>query len=221
MLGLSREERLCAGGRGVGSRARYGRHGACGVRRGAADDPFRSIRCRVESRQHRQGLRGAAHRRATARTGRAPRARLGGLQQHPRDRRTRPRLIDLHSRQLSAGRAGESGRAPLARLLLRHGAVGTSGTGEQFVEIDGRRYGHLLDPRTGWPAASGLLSASVVTRDAATADALATAFFVGGFGLADQYCATHPDTLALLTPDDGSERPRIFGRYPGAQVEDV
>jgi thiamine biosynthesis lipoprotein len=135
--------------------------------------------------------------------------------------------IDLHSRQLAStsnhARAHDSARLrlPLARLFLRHGAVGTSGTGEQFVEVAGTRYGHLLDPRTGWPATAGLLSASVVTRDAATADALATAFFVGGSDLAERYCATHPDTLALLTPDDGSARPRIFGRYAGAQVEDV
>jgi FAD:protein FMN transferase len=120
--------------------------------------------------------------------------------------------IDLHSRQ--AGVA-------LARVFVRNGAIGTSGVGEQFIEIDGNRYGHLIDPRTGWPATSGLLSVSVITRDAATADALATAFFVGGMELADRYCATHPETLALLTPDDGSRRPRLFGRYSGAHVEDL
>lgn len=119
--------------------------------------------------------------------------------------------IDLHSRQVATGE-------PLARLFLKNGAVGTSGAGEQFFEIDGQRYGHLLDPRTGWPAASGLLSASVITRDAANADALATAFFVGGFDLAERYCATHPETLALLTPDDGSARPHSFGSYSGVTV---
>ncbi len=124
--------------------------------------------------------------------------------------------IDLQSRQLCSSQSGA--RGPLARLLLRNGAVGTSGAGEQFFEINGQRYGHLLDPRTGWPAASGLLSATVVTGDAANADALATAFFVGGFDLADRYCAAHPETLALLTPDDGSARPRMFGSYPGVAV---
>jgi FAD:protein FMN transferase len=126
--------------------------------------------------------------------------------------------IDLHSRQR---RADGSPRLPLARLFVRNGAVGTSGAGEQFIDIDGKRYGHLLDPRTGWPATAGLLSASVVTRDAADADALATAFFVGGMELADRYCATHPETLALLTPEDGPQRPRLFGRYSGAYVEDL
>jgi thiamine biosynthesis lipoprotein len=89
-------------------------------------------------------------------------------------------------------------------LQLRDGALGTSGAAEQYVEIDGTRYGHVLDPRTGWPA-SGVLSASVVTRDAASADALSTAFLVGGAGLAERYCAAHSDTLVMLTPDESDE----------------
>ena len=110
-------------------------------------------------------------------------------------------------------------RRVLARLRLRNAALGTSGTGEQFVEVDGRRYGHILDPRTGRPA-SGVLNATVVTTDAASADALATAFFVGGIDLARSYCDAHPGTLALVTPDDQSWRPRVVGRYHGALVEE-
>lgn len=120
--------------------------------------------------------------------------------------------IDLRSRQARHSR--------LARLHLRDGALATSGAGEQFVEVDGRRYGHVLDPRTGWPAA-GVLSASVVTAEPAVADALSTAFLVGGLDLAERYCAAHSDVLALVTPDDGSERLRVFGAYPGAVVEDA
>ncbi len=112
-----------------------------------------------------------------------------------------------------------AGRSPLARLRLRNAALATSGAGEQFVEVDGVRYGHVIDPRTGRPA-TGILSASVVTSDAATADALATAFFVGGIELARQYCDAHPGTLALITPDDGSLRPLVVGRYLGAVVEE-
>lgn len=110
-------------------------------------------------------------------------------------------------------------RGRLARVTVRDGALGTSGAGEQFVEVEGVRYGHVLDPRTGWPA-SGVLSATVVTGSAAAADALSTAFLVGGAELAQQYCAAHSGVLALVTPDDGSERPIVFGRYPGAILED-
>lgn len=126
--------------------------------------------------------------------------------------------IDLCARNAGLPDSGSRQRTRLARLYLRNGALGTSGAGEQFVEIDGRRYGHVLDPRTGWPA-SGVLSASVVTRDGATADALATAFLVGGPELAHAYCKAHPDTLALITVE-GASRPELFGAFPGVVVED-
>lgn len=109
-----------------------------------------------------------------------------------------------------------SGRA-LARLWIRDAAVGTSGGGEQFVIADGRRYSHVIDPRTGWPAC-GVLSATVVASTAATADALSTAFFVGGIDLARRYCADHPDVLALITPDEGPTRPTVVGSRFGTRV---
>jgi len=109
-------------------------------------------------------------------------------------------------------------RAPrLARLRLRGAALGTSGAGVQFAEIEGRRYGHVLDPRSGWPA-SGVLSASVIAADAATADALSTAFLIGGLELAERYCAAHPGVLALVTLDDGRERRQLVGGHPGVEL---
>jgi FAD:protein FMN transferase len=107
---------------------------------------------------------------------------------------------------------------PLVSVWLRDAALGTSGAGEQFVEVDGTRYGHVIDPRTGWPAA-GVLSATAIASSAAAADALSTAFFVGGLELADRYCAEHDDVMALVTPDDGSRMPVIFGRHPGALLQ--
>jgi thiamine biosynthesis lipoprotein len=121
-------------------------------------------------------------------------------------------LIDLRSRQARRDR--------LARLRLREGALGTSGAGEQFVDVAGRRYGHVLDPRTGWPA-SGVLSSTVVARDGAVADALSTAFLVGGLELARRYTSSHSGVLALITPDDGSDRPQVCGAYAGATLEEA
>lgn len=120
----------------------------------------------------------------------------------------RPWRIDLRS---------PAREVPLAHLAVREGAVGTSGAGEQFVIVDGVRYGHVLDPRTGWPA-SGTLSASVITTTAAAADALSTAFLIGGAELTERYCAEHPDVLAVITPD-GDAPPRTFGSYAGASLE--
>lgn len=104
----------------------------------------------------------------------------------------------------------------IAGLWLRNAAVGTSGAGEQFVIADGHRYGHVIDPRTGWPA-NGVVSASVVASDAASADALSTAFLVGGIDLAGRYCAEHRDVLAIITPDDESERTIVIGGHPGVR----
>jgi FAD:protein FMN transferase len=104
------------------------------------------------------------------------------------------------------------------RLWIRDGAVGTSGAGEQFVVVDGKRYGHVIDPRTGYPA-SAALAATAVTRDAAVADALSTAFLIGGAPLAHTYCSTHPDTLAILVLDDADAPIQTFGRYDGATLE--
>ena len=104
----------------------------------------------------------------------------------------------------------------LGRLRLRDAALGTSGAGDQFFELDGVRYGHVLDPRTGWPA-RGVRSASVVTASAADADALSTAFLVGGVDLARRYCAAHRDVLAIVTPDEGA--PQVFGAYRDALLE--
>ena len=107
----------------------------------------------------------------------------------------------------------------IARVHLRDAALGTSGAGEQYIVADGVRHGHVFDPRTGRPS-RGVLSASVVARDAESADALSTAFLAGGVDLARRYCLNHPRTLALITPDDGSARTHVFGACAGARVEE-
>ena len=63
--------------------------------------------------------------------------------------------------------------AAVATLSLAQGAVTTSGGYERFVEIEGRRYSHLIDPRNGWPV-DGLLSVSVVASQAVAAGSIAT-----------------------------------------------
>jgi thiamine biosynthesis lipoprotein len=88
----------------------------------------------------------------------------------------------------------------LARVWLRDRALGTSAATHQHLEYNGQKLGHILDPRTGWPAA-GVASASVLAPTAAEADALSTAFYVGGIELARRYCKTHPGIGAILLPE--------------------
>lgn len=66
-----------------------------------------------------------------------------------------------------------------ATLPMQDQAIATSGDYERFFEVDGVRYHHLLDPRTGMPA-RGTRAATVLADDGITADALATAVFVLG-----------------------------------------
>jgi len=85
-----------------------------------------------------------------------------------------------------------------ARLELRSlDAVSTSGQYEQFIAHDGRQLGHILDPRTGWPV-EGLISVTVVTPSAMTADAWSTALFVLGPEKARRAAALEDEIAAVL-----------------------
>ena len=64
---------------------------------------------------------------------------------------------------------------------LNEGTVVTSGIYERFFHADGRTYHHIIDPRTGWPSRSGILSASVIGKDSMTADALSTSLLLLGW----------------------------------------
>jgi len=85
----------------------------------------------------------------------------------------------------------------LATLTLADRALGTSGSGTQFFVDRGRKLGHLLDPRTGRPA-EGVLSATVLAPDAATADALATALYVLGPAGLEAVAPAAGDVAAIL-----------------------
>ena len=71
------------------------------------------------------------------------------------------------------------GFEPLPSLTLEHAAVTTSGDAYQAVEIEGVRYSHVVDPRTGL-GVTGAVAATVIAADCTTADALATAASVLG-----------------------------------------
>ena len=85
----------------------------------------------------------------------------------------------------------------LRQLRLKRRALGTSGAQFQSFRHRGRRYGHILDPRSGWPA-EGVLSATAIAPSAALADVLSTAFYVLGPEAALAYCRRHPEIAAVM-----------------------
>ena len=89
---------------------------------------------------------------------------------------------------------GVADRAP-AVLHLRHAAVSTAGDAEQWMDVDGRRYSHILDPRNGQPM-PGRSSTTVIARSGLEADGLDT-------------------TAALLGPEAGT---RLVDAVPGAAM---
>jgi FAD:protein FMN transferase len=98
----------------------------------------------------------------------------------------------------------------LALVKLREQALATSAATWQHFEYNGRKYGHLLDPRGGEPA-EGVASATAFAPTAAEADALATAFFVNGPDFARRYCAAHPGAGAVILPDGPDAVPEVIG----------
>lgn len=96
----------------------------------------------------------------------------------------------------------------LGTIRLRDQALGTSGSGKQFFHFGGKRYSHIIDPRTGWPA-QGMMSVTVICPSGAVADALATAMFVLGPELSRRFCEQHSEIAAILIyidPRSGRQR---------------
>ncbi len=112
---------------------------------------------------------------------------------------------------------GEQVGARYAELALKHAAVVTSGDYYRAYTIGGRRYSHILDPRTGRPVDHRLASVTVIHRDGAAADSLATACMVLGVEPALALLERLPDAEGLILEHaDGGlveHRTSGFSRY--------
>ncbi len=91
----------------------------------------------------------------------------------------------------------------LGVLSTKDAAVITSGGYERYFEENGKHYHHILDPATGYPAESGLVSVTIVSPDGTLADALSTALFVMGRERAEEYWRAHADEFDVILQDEG------------------
>ncbi len=97
-----------------------------------------------------------------------------------------------------------SDRELRATIQVDNRAVATSGNYRKFYEVDGVKYAHTIDPKTGFPVQHSLLSATVVSDSAAVADAYATSFMVMGLEKGKQFLAAHPGIEAYFIYSDST-----------------
>lgn len=90
-----------------------------------------------------------------------------------------------------------------AVMTLKDTSAVTSGAYQRYFEYDGKRYHHIIDPRTGKSADSGIASVTVVSPSSMYADALSTSIYILGED-ALSLCAEFNDADAIIIKEDGS-----------------
>lgn len=90
-------------------------------------------------------------------------------------------------------------------ISIEDEAVATSGNYRKYYEIDGVKYAHSLDPKTGYPVRHSLLSTTVIAPSAAEADAYSTAFMIMGVEKALEFAKERPNLKVYLMYDEGGE----------------
>lgn len=90
-----------------------------------------------------------------------------------------------------------------ALLPITDGAVVTSGNYEKYVNFNGKRYTHIIDPRTGYPS-SGIISVTVFAPKAELADALSTSVFVMGKDVGLNRINQLPNIECIIIDEDGN-----------------
>lgn len=83
-------------------------------------------------------------------------------------------------------------------LAISDAGMATSGNYRNFYYKGGKKYAHTIDPRSGYPVQHSILSATVIAKDCASADAYATAFMVIGLDSAKAFCEAHPELDAYF-----------------------
>ena len=87
-------------------------------------------------------------------------------------------------------------------LNLTDKAMATSGNYRNFYYKGGKKFAHTIDPKTGYPVQHSILSATVIAKSCAVADAYATSFMVMGLDKARQVLERHPELMAYFIYSD-------------------
>ncbi len=136
-------------------------------------------------------------------------------------RNIRNYLVDIGGEQRAKGRSsrGEVWRIGLSRpsedalkeeiiytFPLDDMSVNTSGNYRNYYDVEGAKYSHTINPVTGYPERSPLLSATIFAKDCLTADAYATTCMVLGFEKAREFILTQPgvEAVFVIGREDGS-----------------
>jgi len=98
--------------------------------------------------------------------------------------------------------SAESDRELQETFALKNKALATSGNYRKYYEIDGQRYAHSINPKTGYPVQHSLLSVSVLAKTCTEADAFATAFMVMGKEKALAFIEQHSEIQAYFISFD-------------------
>ncbi len=114
----------------------------------------------------------------------------------------------------------ENQRSVTEIIRLTDNAMATSGDYRNFYEIDGKKFSHTIDPRTGRPVKHSLRSVSVITQTCMQADALATALMVMGPGRAWEYAEKHQLNVYLIYEQDGKLISKHSSRFPVLETKE-
>lgn len=113
------------------------------------------------------------------------------------------RLLDSAATTISVRHPRREG-ASFGTFEMGSGGVSTSGDYQRCFVLGGRRYHHIINPATGYPA-DGVVSVTIVAPDAETADALSTAVFVMGRSRGMAFVASRPDVDALILYEENGQ----------------
>lgn len=106
-----------------------------------------------------------------------------------------------------------------AIISLEDNALATSGNYRKYYELDGQRYSHSIDPKSGFPVNHHLLSASVITDNCAEADAYATALMVMGLERAKEFLSSQTQLKAFLIYFENGEYKSFMTENLKGQIE--